>query len=91
MRGEDLKLFAAIIQKAAYGRTCALATIVGTKGSTPRKVGTKMLVDPAEGLLGVDGRSPSVSCDCPHQPDQKRDEHAQSGGPAPANGTHART
>lgn len=55
MRGEDLKLFAAIIQKAASGRTCALATIVGTKGSTPRKVGTKMLVDPADGLLGTVG------------------------------------
>lgn len=55
MRGEDLKLFDAIVQKAAEGRPCALATIVGTRGSTPRKVGTKMLVDPEEGLLGTVG------------------------------------
>lgn len=55
MRGEDLKLFDTLIRKAEAGRACALATIVGTRGSTPRKVGTKMLVDPEEGLLGTVG------------------------------------
>jgi xanthine dehydrogenase accessory factor len=37
------------------GRRCALATIVATKGSTPRKVGARMLVDPARGLVGTVG------------------------------------
>ena len=37
------------------GRRCALATIVGTKGSTPRKVGARMLVDPETGLVGTVG------------------------------------
>lgn len=55
IRGEDLKLFEAMINNADEGRPCAVATIVGTKGSTPRKVGTKMLVDPEEGLLGTVG------------------------------------
>jgi xanthine/CO dehydrogenase XdhC/CoxF family maturation factor len=34
------------------GRACALATIVETKGSTPRKVGARLVVDPVEGLTG---------------------------------------
>ena len=37
------------------GRRCALATIVGTKGSTPRKVGARMIVDPEVGLVGTVG------------------------------------
>lgn len=37
------------------GRACALATIVATKGSTPRKVGARLVVDPVEGLTGTVG------------------------------------
>ena len=37
------------------GRSCALATVVSTRGSTPRKVGARMVVDPAVGLTGTVG------------------------------------
>ncbi len=37
------------------GRRCALATVVSTKGSTPRKVGARLLVDPEQGLTGTVG------------------------------------
>ena len=37
------------------GRSCALATVVATKGSTPRKVGARMVVDPVLGLTGTVG------------------------------------
>ncbi|MEX2467861.1 MAG: XdhC family protein [Gemmatimonadota bacterium] len=36
-------------------RGCALATIVATRGSTPRKIGARMLVDPEHGLVGTVG------------------------------------
>jgi xanthine/CO dehydrogenase XdhC/CoxF family maturation factor len=54
-RPEDVPLYEALISGARSGRRLALATIVGTKGSTPRKVGTKMLVDPETGLVGTVG------------------------------------
>jgi xanthine dehydrogenase accessory factor len=37
------------------GHACALATIVATKGSTPRKVGARLVVDPLLGLTGTVG------------------------------------
>jgi len=37
------------------GRACVLATIVATRGSTPRKVGARMLVDRETGLVGTVG------------------------------------
>lgn len=37
------------------GRHCALATVISTRGSTPRKVGARMLVDPEHGLTGTVG------------------------------------
>ncbi len=43
------------MDKVREGRPCALATIVATKGSAPRKVGAKMLVDPERGLVGTVG------------------------------------
>lgn len=55
IRQEDRKLYRALLEKSAEGRTCALATIVSTRGSTPRKVGAKMLVDPDRGLVGTVG------------------------------------
>ena len=55
IRQEDRKLYRALVEKSAEGRACALATIVSTRGSTPRKVGAKMLVDPDRGLVGTGG------------------------------------
>ncbi|MBW3534581.1 MAG: XdhC family protein [Gemmatimonadetes bacterium] len=55
IRQEDRELYRALVEKALGGRTCALATVVATRGSTPRKAGTKMLVDPEEGLVGTVG------------------------------------
>ncbi len=56
MTHEDDKTLAdALIEARDAGRACALATIVATKGSTPRKVGARMLVDPQVGLVGTVG------------------------------------
>lgn len=55
IRTEDDALYRALDEKAKAGRPCALATVVATRGSTPRKVGAKMLVDPEEGLVGTVG------------------------------------
>ena len=55
MRPDDFDLYRALVDAARDGRRCALATVVGSRGSTPRKVGTKMLVDPTRGLVGTVG------------------------------------
>ena len=55
IRTEDRGLYQALGEKAKAGRPCALATVVATRGSTPRKTGAKMLVDPEEGLVGTVG------------------------------------
>ena len=47
---DDKSLTEALQTAREAGRRCALATIVGTKGSTPRKVGARMIVDPEVGL-----------------------------------------
>lgn len=52
---DDRTLTDALVAAREAGRRCALATIVGTKGSTPRKVGARMLVDPEHGLVGTVG------------------------------------
>lgn len=52
---EDLAVFAAAEEAAGAGRSAVLATIVRCKGSTPRGVGSKMLVDPERGLVGTVG------------------------------------
>jgi xanthine dehydrogenase accessory factor len=52
---DDRALSEALTRAQGAGRACALATIVGTRGSTPRKVGARMLVDPAAGLVGTVG------------------------------------
>lgn len=52
---DDQALTDALLAARAAGRRCALATIVGTRGSTPRKVGARMLVDPDVGLTGTVG------------------------------------
>lgn len=55
IRREDRELLAALSAARTGGRRCALATVVATRGSTPRKTGAKMLVDPQEGLTGTVG------------------------------------
>lgn len=52
---DDRALTRALLEVREAGRACALATIVSTKGSTPRKVGARMLVDPDHGLVGTVG------------------------------------
>ena len=52
---DDRSLTEALRTAREAGRRCALATIVSTKGSTPRKVGARMLVDPDTGLVGTVG------------------------------------
>lgn len=55
IRQEDRELLRALADATRRGRRCALATVVATRGSTPRKPGTKMLVDPEHGLTGTVG------------------------------------
>ena len=52
---DDRSLTQALQAAREAGRDCALATIVGTKGSTPRKVGARMIIDPDVGLIGTVG------------------------------------
>jgi xanthine/CO dehydrogenase XdhC/CoxF family maturation factor len=52
---EDRAIYRGILDASEGDRPCALATVVATRGSTPRKNGAKMLVDPARGLLGTVG------------------------------------
>jgi len=52
---EDMAVFTAAEEAARKGRPVVLATIVRCKGSTPRGVGSKMLVDPERGLTGTVG------------------------------------
>jgi xanthine dehydrogenase accessory factor len=54
-REDERTMTEALTAAREAGRRCVLATIVETKGSTPRKVGARMLVDPARGLVGTVG------------------------------------
>lgn len=55
IRQEDRELYDALVRANEEGRKVVLATIVSAKGSTPRKVGAKMLVEPDRGLVGTVG------------------------------------
>lgn len=56
MTHHDDRLLADALREArSAGRPCALATVVATRGSTPRKVGARLLVDPELGLTGTVG------------------------------------
>ena len=55
MKKEDRDIYQGVLDAQGGNRPCALATVVATKGSTPRKNGAKMLVDPALGLIGTVG------------------------------------
>ncbi len=50
-----MNLFTEILQLQKEGTICALCTIVYTKGSTPRKMGAKMLVKPNREIIGTIG------------------------------------
>jgi xanthine/CO dehydrogenase XdhC/CoxF family maturation factor len=52
---EDRSVYEAVLAAAAAGRRVALATVVATRGSVPRHAGSKMLIDPAGGLVGTIG------------------------------------
>jgi xanthine/CO dehydrogenase XdhC/CoxF family maturation factor len=52
---DDRALTDALAAARDAGRNCALATIVATRGSTPRKIGARMLIDPEHGLVGTVG------------------------------------
>ncbi len=51
----DDQLLRMINQILAKGETAALVTIIATRGSTPRKAGTKMLVLPQGEIHGTVG------------------------------------
>jgi xanthine/CO dehydrogenase XdhC/CoxF family maturation factor len=52
---EDRTVFEAAVAAGDEGRSTVLATIVRSRGSTPRGVGSKMLVDPERGITGTVG------------------------------------
>jgi xanthine dehydrogenase accessory factor len=52
---DDLDIAEALGAAREGGRTCALATVIATRGSTPRKAGARMVVDPVLGLTGTVG------------------------------------
>jgi xanthine/CO dehydrogenase XdhC/CoxF family maturation factor len=52
---ETRSVFAAAVEAERHGRRAVLATIVSAKGSTPRGVGSRMLIDLDGGLTGTIG------------------------------------
>jgi xanthine/CO dehydrogenase XdhC/CoxF family maturation factor len=53
---ESLSVFRAARERAGdAGHPAVLATVVRARGSTPRSVGSKMLIDPAGGMVGTVG------------------------------------
>lgn len=52
---EERRLLERLVAASRAGRPVVLATIVRAKGSTPRGVGSRMLIDPDRGTLGTIG------------------------------------
>ena len=52
---ETAAVYTAAAATLREGRSPVLATIVRAKGSTPRGVGSRMLIDPERGLTGTVG------------------------------------
>ncbi len=48
-------VFRALVAARRAGRPVVLATVVDSRGSVPRHPGSRMLVDPAQGLVGTIG------------------------------------
>ena len=53
MKDEDV--LRAVVAAAEAGEAVALATVLRTRGSVPRHAGSKMIIDPARGLVGTIG------------------------------------
>jgi xanthine/CO dehydrogenase XdhC/CoxF family maturation factor len=51
----DETVYRAIVEAAEQRRTVALATVLRTRGSVPRHAGSRMIIDPAHGLVGTIG------------------------------------
>ena len=49
------ELYREIVRRSGLGERVAMATIIGTRGSTPQKVGAKMLVFEDGGGMGTVG------------------------------------
>jgi xanthine/CO dehydrogenase XdhC/CoxF family maturation factor len=52
---DDNAVLHAVQDAVAHGHAVALATVVRTRGSVPRKAGSRMLIDPARGIIGTIG------------------------------------
>ena len=52
---EDVGIFEAVEAAVREGRPIALATVIDTRGSVPRHAGSRMVIDPAHGLVGTIG------------------------------------
>lgn len=52
---ESFTVMEAVSRSARTGRPAVLATIVQTRGSTPRGAGSRMLIDPERGSVGTIG------------------------------------
>jgi xanthine dehydrogenase accessory factor len=50
-----MTIYAEILDRLSRGDTIAVATIVRTRGSTPREVGAKMIIDPYGKTVGTIG------------------------------------
>lgn len=48
-------VYEAIVAASDGGRRVVLATVIAARGSTPRGVGSKMVIDPEAGLVGTIG------------------------------------
>lgn len=51
----DLELMKRIVEIQSIGSNAALATVIRTKGSTPRKIGTKMIIYEDGSIAGTIG------------------------------------
>lgn len=51
----EIAVHRAVAEAAAERRPVALATIIATRGSVPRHIGSKMVIDPDAGLIGTIG------------------------------------
>lgn len=51
----DIAVLNAVREAKASGREVALATVIRTRGSVPRRAGSKMMIDPERGLVGTIG------------------------------------
>ncbi|HSH44669.1 MAG TPA: XdhC family protein [Longimicrobiales bacterium] len=48
-------VYRSLLFAASEGRPAVLATVIAAKGSTPRGVGSRMLIEPGRGLVGTIG------------------------------------